>query len=129
MVVQYSDYIDEKKYSDISSKNDGSLECYNEDAINASILNILLTNPGTIPFNIGFGAGLNSGIFENDPSRISETINNALDIVSKYEQRITIIKAQVEVTAYSDGSTLDLYIPYVVNSTGSSEYFYKRLAF
>ena len=129
MVVQYSDYIDEKKYSDISSKNDGSLECYNEDAINASILNILLTNPGTIPFNIGFGAGLNSGIFENDPSYISETINNALDIVSKYEQRITIIKAQVEVTAYSDGSTLDLYIPYVVNSTGSSEYFYKRLAF
>lgn len=129
MVVQYSDYIDEKKYSDISSKNDGSLECYNEDAINASILNILLTNPGTIPFNIGFGAGLNSGIFENDPSRISETINNALDIVSKYEQRITMIKAQVEVTAYSDGSTLDLYIPYVVNSTGSSEYFYKRLAF
>lgn len=129
MVVQYSDYIDEKKYSDISSKNDGSLECYNEDAINASILNILLTNPGTIPFNIGFGAGLNSSIFENDPSHISETINNALDIVSKYEQRITIIKAQVEVTAYSDGSTLDLYIPYVVNSTGSSEYFYKRLAF
>ena len=129
MVVQYSDYIDEKKYSDISSKNDGSLECYNEDAINASILNILLTNPGTIPFNIGFGAGLNSGIFENDSSHISETINNALDIVSKYEQRITMNKAQVEVTAYSDGSTLDLYIPYVVNSTGSSEYFYKRLAF
>lgn len=129
MVIRYSDYIEEKKYTDLSSKNDGSLECYNEDAINASILNILLTNPGTIPFNIGFGAGLNVGIFENDSTYISEVISNALDIVAKYEQRITINKASVEVTAYSDGSTLDLYIPYVINSTGRSEYFYKRLAF
>lgn len=63
MIVRYSDYVENVRYSDISSKKDGSLDSYDYDAINASILNIMLTIPGTIPFNYEFGAGVGLFIF------------------------------------------------------------------
>lgn len=128
MLINYDKYVDSVKFVDLSSKNDGSLDSYDTEAINNSILNILLTKKGTIPFNYNFGAGIGSYIFETmDTTILSTYINNILDVVELYETRINIDRGSVEVDIQSTEQTIDLYIPYSINLTGVSGEFYKRL--
>ena len=130
MIVRYSDYVENVRYSDISSKKDGSLDSYDSDAINASILNIMLTIPGTIPFNYQFGAGVGLFIFEiGDQSEIKRFFGSVLDTVSSFEKRITIDKQSVEITFDTKNQTVDIFIPYIINDTGIPGEFYKRLSF
>ena len=130
MIVRYSDYVENVRYSDMSSKKDGSLDSYDSDAINASILNIMLTIPGTIPFNYEFGAGLGLFIFEiGDQSEAKRFFGSVIEKVSVFEKRVTIDTTSVIVDIYSENQTVEVYIPYIINDTGIPGEFYKRLSF
>lgn len=116
------------RFTDFSSKNDGSLDSYDSEAINNSILNILLTHKGTIPFNYNFGAGISSYVFETmDTSVLSSYLNRILDEVEFYETRISIDRKLVEVDIKSSDQTVDIFIPYSIVLTGVGGEFYKRL--
>jgi phage baseplate assembly protein W len=128
VLVRYEDFIEQDRYTDISSKKDGSLDCYNAEAINTSILNILLTRKGTIPFNYNFGAGLIDMIFEaTDTTTVSSIMNSVLDEIEMYETRATFARDNIEVNINSNAQSVDLYIPYVISDTGQPAEFYKRL--
>lgn len=130
MIVRYSDYVENVRYSDLSSKRDGSLDCYDSDAINASILNIMLTDPGTVPFNYEFGAGVGLFIFEiGDRSEAERFFSTVLDKVSTYEKRMTIDRQSIEIQIDNNNQSVDIYIPYIINDTGIPGEFYKRLSF
>ena len=130
MIVRYSDYVENVRYSDLSSKKDGSLDSYDSDAINASILNIMLTIPGTIPFNYEFGAGLGLFIFEiGDQSEAKRFFGSVIEKVSVFEKRVTIDTTSVIIDIYSENQSVDIYIPYIINDTGIPGEFYKRLSF
>ena len=130
MIVRYSDYVENVRYSDLSSKKDGSLDSYDSDAINASILNIMLTIPGTIPFNYEFGAGLGLFIFEiGDQSEAKRFFGSVIEKVSVFEKRVTIDTTSVVIDIYSENQTVEVYIPYIINDTGIPGEFYKRLSF
>ena len=130
MIVRYSDYVENVRYSDMSSKKDGSLDSYDSDAINASILNIMLTIPGTIPFNYEFGAGLGLFIFEiGDQSEAKRFFGSVIEKVSVFEKRVTIDTTSVVIDIYSENQTVEVYIPYIINDTGIPGEFYKRLSF
>lgn len=130
MIVRYSDYVENVRYSDLSSKKDGSLDSYDSDAINASILNIMLTIPGTIPFNYEFGAGLGLFIFEiGDQSEAKRFFGSVIEKVSVFEKRVTIDTTSVIIDIYSENQTVEVYIPYIINDTGIPGEFYKRLSF
>ena len=130
MIVRYSDYVENVRYSDMSSKKDGSLDSYDSDAINASILNIILTIPGTIPFNYEFGAGLGLFIFEiGDQSEAKRFFGSVIEKVSVFEKRVTIDTTSVVIDIYSENQTVEVYIPYIINDTGIPGEFYKRLSF
>lgn len=129
MFLSYDEYVDSVRYTDFSSKSDSSLDSYDTDAINNSILNILLTTKGTIPFNYDFGAGLLTFVFETiNVSVLTNEINRVLDEVEFYENRIIIDRNSVELNIDSDIQTIDLYLPYSIRSTGGNGEFYKRMA-
>lgn len=129
MLIRYEDYVNKIRYTDISSKKDGSLDVYDEEAVNASIINIILTYPGSIPFNLSFGVGLGSFIFEAmNESDVRDYMNKLLDAVNVYEQRVLLDRNSVEVTISTESQTVDLYIPYTFKETGLPGQFYKRLA-
>lgn len=128
VLISYDKYVDNVRFTDFSSKNDGSLDSYDSEAINNSILNILLTRKGTIPFNYNFGAGISSFVFETmDTSVLSSYLNKVLDEVEAYETRIIIDRKSVEVDIKSSDQTVDIFIPYSINMTGVGGEFYKRL--
>lgn len=128
VLISYDKYVDSVRFTDFSSKNDGSLDSYDSEAINNSILNILLTHKGTIPFNYNFGAGISSYVFETmDTSVLSSYLNRILDEVEFYETRISIDRKLVEVDIKSSDQTVDIFIPYSIVLTGVGGEFYKRL--
>lgn len=128
MLISYDKYVDSVRFTDFSSKNDGSFDSYDSEAINNSILNILLTHKGTIPFNYNFGAGISSYVFETmDTSVLSSYLNRILDEVEFYETRISIDRKLVEVDIKSSDQTVDIFIPYSIVLTGVGGEFYKRL--
>ena len=111
----------------MSSRGDG-LDSYDIEAVNNSVLNILLIKRGTIPFNIQFGAGLSTYIFEPmDMSSLNEYMSKILDMLEFYESRITIDRGQVEVSLSLEEQSVDIYLPYTINATGVEGEFYKRL--
>lgn len=110
-----------KKYAsdwayDISKNVITTGEIINEDVINQSIEMILATPPGTRLFNLAFGSNFMYRIFDNmDSDYLEAVIDDTVNSIKFWEDRITIIESRVQLKVYPDRNAILLLIPYVIN--------------
>ena len=86
--------------------NDVSIKKNNE-SIKQSVLNMLRSNRGGRPCNIGFGANLRSYLFENmtniTAAQMSTSVNMAL---ANYEPRIEVLNTNIQARADENEVTI-----------------------
>jgi phage baseplate assembly protein W len=99
------------------------------DVINRSIENILTTNYGERLFNLNFGAGLNSRIFENiTPAFAEGVLNEVAGALKVWETRITVLESQMRLIRNTDENSIIIIVPYIVNSNNITSIFKKKLS-
>lgn len=102
-------------------------EVWDIDCINKSIENILTTSYGERIFNLGFGSPLNFSLFEGMTNIQGEKlINDVIDALKRWEDRITIIENDVRLYSNSDNS-FSLSIPYRINKNNITSTFKKKI--
>ena len=106
-------------------------EAYDSEAINISIENILSTYYGERVFNPFFGCDLPATLFENlaDELDIEKLLDNIIESIEMWENRIIILKDKVSVRLKRSEHALELYLPYVIKSSGITSSFEKRIIF
>ena len=86
----------------------------NLQAIQQSVLSIILTSPGEKPFNPGFGVGIYNLLFEiltdADVAILGNSMQNQLEI---YEPRVTFESVKID---DSVPFFLDITLNYIVNT-------------
>lgn len=88
-------------------------EIDNVDVINQSIEMILATPLGSRLFNIGFGSNFSLRVFENmGVSTMEMLLEDTLESIARWEDRIVIIREDVKLQADVDRNTITLTIPY-----------------
>jgi phage baseplate assembly protein W len=103
-------------------------EVLNEDAINVSIENILSTLRGERLFSPYFGSTLPLQVFEQIDVSIAENLlDELLDAIALWEDRITIIKSEIELNILTNENTLTLLIPYIINRNGLTGRFSRKI--
>jgi phage baseplate assembly protein W len=94
-------------------------EAFDEDAINLSIENILMTNPGERLFLPNFGSPLTAMIFETIDQTNGELLLDAIiTAIRDWETRIIILEEQIRMDVRVDENALILVIPYRINRNG-----------
>jgi phage baseplate assembly protein W len=100
-----------------NSQTDGEL--LNEDAINVSIENILMTNRGERVFLPDFGSILPLVIFETINQTNGELIlDDMIESIKKWETRITILEDKVKLDVRINENALLISIPYKIDRNG-----------
>jgi len=87
----------------------------NVDVINQSIEMILATPLTSRLFNLAFGSNFSLRIFDNmDVDYLQEVLNDTLEAIKRWEDRIIIIEDSVRLNANADKNTITLTIPYII---------------
>lgn len=110
------EYADEWAYDmEINGyKGDGIV---NIDVINQSIEMILATPPRSRLFNLNFGSTFSLRVFDNiTESALQNVLNDTIEAIKRWEDRIVIIQSLVTLDAKSDENTILLTIPYIVKN-------------
>lgn len=103
-------------------------EAYDSDVINLSIENILSTLRGERLFNDRFGSILPMVFFEQlDYTSSYDLLESLLTSIKRFEKRITVIQDQVELNILTDQNAIILIIPYIINRTGLTNRFSKKV--
>jgi hypothetical protein len=103
-------------------------EAYDEDVINLSIENILSTLRGERLFNENFGSILPLVVFEQlDYNSTFDLLESILTAIRRFEKRVTVLKDQVELNILTNENAFTLIIPYIINRTGLSNTFSKKV--
>lgn len=88
------------------------------NAIQQSIMNLLLTNPGEKPFDDNFGAGIYNLLFETisdyDVPEIASEIESQINF---YEPRATFVNLQLDQNDF----TLNVKVDYTVSTYSSGQ--------
>ena len=114
------------QYTDLSIDCLSNPEIFDEDVISQSIISILSTNFGERVKLSQFGSILPVQVFENISSVGGESLVSAiLDSIRTWEDRISIIDSRVEFIARPNENSLEIIIPYIINSTGEIVVFNK----
>lgn len=114
------------QYTDLSIDCLSNPEIFDEDVISQSIISILSTNFGERVKLSQFGSILPVQVFENINSVGGESLVSAiLDSIRTWEDRISIIDSRVEFIARPNENSLEIIIPYIINSTGEIVVFNK----
>jgi phage baseplate assembly protein W len=104
-------------------------ESRNEEAINTSIINILLSRFGEYLFEPRIGSSLGATIFERiDANNGEDLLDTVLSEIENIEKRIILQRANAKMSVYSDQNSMTLYIPYVVKETGKAFDFNKKIS-
>ncbi len=90
-----------------------------KDAIKANLINLLLTSPEERPFKPGFGAGLQTFIFEQLSQGNVEEIQEYIEV--SIAEFFPSIQATVELRADEDRNTLFTVINYTITNTGVTD--------
>ena len=107
-------YADDWAY-DVSKNVIRTGEMTNVDVINQSIEMILATPPGTRLFNGGFGSRFMFRIFDSmDEDYLESVIDDTLESIKRWEDRITIIDGQVRLSVNTNNNSMLLTIPYII---------------
>lgn len=94
---------------DVTMKND-------EDAIRASLRNLLLTRHYERPFHPEIGCQLHSLLFENfNPITIQTMKKTINDVVTKFEPRVTLL--EVRLRDKSDENAIDVDIIFRIKNS------------
>ena len=121
---QYSE-----KYAQDISKNlisDGYV--YNEQAINNSLENILLTLTGERIFNVGFGSILPAQTFSQVSFSQAETLLTELvNVIGFWENRINVVESEIEMIIDKHKNSVILVIPYVISRNGMTGTFSRKI--
>ena len=90
-----------------------------KDAIRNNLINLLLTGPKERPFKPGFGAGLQTFIFEQLTAGNIEEIQEYIEVtIQDYFPEIT---STVELKADEDRNSLYVVINYTITTTGTTD--------
>jgi|SRR6056300_968591 phage baseplate assembly protein W len=90
-----------------------------KDAIKNNLINLLLTGPTERPFKPGFGAGLQTFIFEQLSQGNIEEIQEYIEV--SIAEFFPNIQATVELRADEDRNTLFTVIDYTITNTGVTD--------
>ena len=111
-----------KKYSDDWAR-DASYNLYsvveikNVEVINQSIEMILATPIGTRLFNLNFGSNFSIRIFDNmNPSYLQTVIDDTVNKIEMWEDRILVLKDDVNLSVNPDSNEMFLTIPYIIKA-------------
>jgi len=131
MAIDIDEKINRDKFAfDLSKAPLTKNDVYDLSAINQSIENILSTIPGERVMNPYFGSPLFSTLFENITQSEAETLmNNIIEIVGLWENRITIIPEQCTFDIDSNNHTLTLSLVYVINQNNIVSEFNRKVIF
>lgn len=120
---------DEPFAIDLSDKIFSVGEVKDHKAINVSIKNICLTSFGNLLFEPGIGSTLGSALWEGMTTSNAESIlDNLVNEILRIETRINIDSSKVTMNIYQDKNTVEISIPYKVNSTGIESLFKQRVS-
>jgi len=120
-------YVDSFAY-DISKNVITMGEVYDDDVISQSIEIILTTNYGERVFLPNFGSVLPTMIFENITVQNGEEVLDAIiSDIEQWEDRISIIAEQSSIQILNDTNTILLTIPYIINRTGITSSFERKI--
>ena len=109
-----------------NSQTDGEL--LNEDAINVSIENILMTNRGERVFLPDFGSVIPLVIFETINQSNGEIIlDDIIESIKRWETRITILEDRVKLDVRANENALLLSIPYKIDRNGLTGTFNRKI--
>ena len=87
-----------------------------EQAIKASIVNLVSTKNYERPFHPEIGCQIYSLLFENfSPTTISIAEQTIKDVIDKFENRVTI--KEIKIRERIDNNELEIEISFVINST------------
>ena len=90
-----------------------------KDSIRYNLINLLLTGPTERPFKPGFGAGLQTFIFEQLSQGNIEEIQEYIEV--SIAEFFPNIQATVELRADEDRNTLFTVIDYTITNTGVTD--------
>ena len=89
----------------------------NVDVINQSIEMIIATPYTSRLFNLSFGSMFSLRLFENmTESHMTEILDELLLSIEHWEDRIEVIKNEVELIGDSNNNTVKLTIPYIIKN-------------
>lgn len=88
----------------------------NEQAINESLKNLVLTDTGERLFQPNLGGNIRATLFENNtPATISILKERVKDVINNFEPRITLIDVEIQ-TNYDSESVSIRILYYMINS-------------
>lgn len=103
-------------------------EIWDVDCINQSIEMILGTMPGERLFNSNFGFGLQYRIFNvASPEEAEDMLNQVATAIKTWEDRVTLVESQMRIIADVDRHFVVIIIPYIINRTGITSTFKKKI--
>jgi phage baseplate assembly protein W len=103
-------------------------EILNEDVINQSIELILATLHGERLFNSSFGSDFSLRVFDTiDEDFYEQVLDDTVDAIATWEDRITIIDDKVNLQILPDENTVYLTIPYIINIRRLKAEFRKKI--
>jgi uncharacterized protein len=109
----YTDFHKDLSVNPIS--NDLALKV-NEQAINESLRNLILTDRGERLFQPNLGSDVRATLFENNtPATIRVLKERVKDVINNYEPRITLIDVEIS-TNYDDEKVKITIVYYIINS-------------
>jgi phage baseplate assembly protein W len=131
MAITFGDTLNRDKFAyDLSKTPLTKNDVFDIQAINQSIENILSTIPGERPMNPFFGSPLFTTLFENiTQSEAEKLMNDLIDTIKFWENRITVIPEQCEFNINSNDHTLEISIVYQINQNNIVSEFNRKVIF
>lgn len=122
--VPQTNYVDDS-FFDISKKTIREISGYL--TIKESIENIIMTYPGEILFEPGFGCGVIYRLFDNfNDSNVAMIKELILTSLERWEPRILLLRENVTINKDIDNHAISITLSYVIKQTGEIES-YKKL--
>jgi phage baseplate assembly protein W len=113
---------------DMAKNSQTEGELLNEDAINVSIENILMTNRGERVFLPDFGSIIPLVIFETINQANGEIIlDDIIESIKRWETRVTILEDRVKLDVRANENALLLSIQYKINRNGLTGTFNRKI--
>lgn len=98
--------------------------------ITQSIENILMTSYNERVFEPSYGSFLPRMLFRNMSAEYAnDVLENIIKLIKKFENRIYILENDCRIEVYLAEATLEISIPYIIITSGTTSTFNKRIVF
>jgi len=127
--------INVKEYSsafayDISKNVLSKGEIHDTDVLKQSIEMILTTGRGERLFNLNFGSVLPNYLFDFiDENSGEQLLDSVIEAITTREPRVTVLSNNASLEILEDENSIILDIPFVINRTGITTTYKKKIIF